>query len=691
MARSTTTTPFPRGDAILAVGVFGLIAVMLIPLPGWALDIFLASSIGASLLLFLAALTARRPVDLSTFPTLLLIATLYRLALNVASTRTILLHGSEGTDAAGHVIEAFGQFVVGGNAAVGFVVFAILVIINFVVITKGAGRVAEVAARFTLDAMPGKQMAVDAELNAGLIDEKVARARRSEIAREADFHGAMDGASKFVRGDAIAGIGITFVNAIGGVLIGVFQHDMEFAHAVETFLILTIGDGLAGQVPALIVSTAAGLLVTRVSDAENQGLADQVHSQFLNGPSILWLGAGVLGLFALIPGLTLPFAGISGALAWGGWKLHTQTTKPIAAPTDHKPAAEAQPEDLLGVEALAIEFSGDLLYLVDERTGGELLQRITKVRRQFAQELGLVLPPVNVRDDLALPPGTYRLLLRGEPLATGRLHPRQHLALDPGTAKGALAGVSTTDPVFGLAAYWIPAALVLKAQQCGYTVVDVPTVVTTHLVELMHIHGHELYDPGQLDKALERVSRNQPKLVEDLSPDPLPRISLLRVFRNLLREDLSVRDAQTILEALAEHTSRTKDPDLLTELVRQRLSRQISRRWAPEGTLACVNLGPALEEAVLRGLTAREGMAPVLALDPPTARQLIIRTRELTEAHSGATPAALLCPPLARGAIRRLVEKALPRVPVLSTAELVPTVRLLNVGTVDVDKALKAG
>jgi flagellar biosynthesis protein FlhA len=538
--------------------------------------------------------------------------------------------------------------------------------------------------------MPGKQMAVDAELNAGLIDEGTAKARRAEIAREADFHGAMDGASKFVRGDAIAGIVITFVNAIGGVFVGTLQHDMAFGDAVQTFLILTIGDGLAGQVPALIVSTAAGLLVTRVSDTESNGLADQIESQFLQGPVVLTLGAGVLGMLALVPGLTVPFALMAGATGYGAWRISQRPPPAPPPPPDARPAADARPEDLLGLEALAVEFAGDLLYLVDEKAGGEFLQRIGKVRQQFAQDLGLVLPPVHVRDDLAQPQGTYRILLRGEPIATGKLYPRQHLALDPGTVKGPVGGIAVTDPVFGLPASWIPAGLTLKAQQLGYTVVDVPTVVTTHLVELMHIHGHELFDPGQLDRALDRVLKAQPRLVEDLTPDPLPRITLLRVFRNLLREDLSVRDATTVLEALAEHAPKAKDADLLTELVRQRMARQISRKWAPEGTLPCVALGPVLEDAVLRGLTAREGMAPVLQIDPPLARTLIVRAKELTEAHAGATPAVLLCPPLARGAVRRLLERALPRVPVLSTAELLPHVRLLTVGVIEPDKALKA-
>ncbi len=689
MARSQSPS---RIDIVLAAGVFALIGIMLVPLPGWVLDLLLAASFGTSLLLFLAALTARRAVELSTFPTLLLIATLVRLGLNVASTRVILRDGAHGTHAAGRVIEAFGQFVVGGNAAIGIVVFAILVVINFVVITKGAGRVAEVSARFALDAMPGKQMAIDAELNAGLIDEKVARARRAEVAREADFYGAMDGASKFVRGDAVAGILITVVNLVGGAFIGMMQHDMALGDALHTFAILTIGDGLAGQVPALIVSTAAGLLVTRVDDADSPGLAEGVRAQIAGTPHLLYLGAGVVGLFALVPGLTIPFAAVALALFGMGRMvaadLEKPTPLPAAAPV--RPS-EMAPEDLLPVDALAIEVAADLLYLVDERHGAELLQRIAKVRRQFATDLGLVLPAIHVRDDLDLPTGGYRIVLRGEPIGSGRLQARQHMALDPGGAKPGLGGVPGQDPVFGLPATWIPAALVQRANDLGHTVVDVPTVVTTHLVELMHVHGAELFDAGQLDAALERVTAKHPKLVEDLVPEPVPRFTLLRVLRGLLKEDVSVRDLVGILEALSEVAGRAKDPDLLVELVRQRLARPISRRFAaPDNTLPVVTFSPAMEDVLLRSLLTKDGSAPTLGLDPQTARHLIIRARELTESHAGATQAVLLCPPLARGAVRKLIERALPRLPVLSAAELVPSIRLTSVGVLDVDKALKA-
>jgi len=673
-----------HGDVMLAAGVFGLLAIMVVPLPAFLLDMLLATSIALAILLFLGALYSDKPVEFSVFPTLLLVATVFRLALNVASTRLILLHGSEGASAAGRIIEAFGQFVVGGNYVVGGIVFVILVLINFVVITKGSGRVAEVGARFTLDAMPGKQMAIDAELNAGLIDEVTAKARRAEVAREADFYGAMDGASKFIRGDAIAGIVITLINCLGGVAIGVLQGGMPVADAAQAYVILTIGDGLAGQIPALIVSTAAGLLITRVDDVEERQLAQQVGGQLVRNPRSLGLGAALLGCMALVPGLHLPFA-VLAALAGGiAWHLHRHPlpTKQQRA-EEATPPREPRPEDLFPLEPLAIEVSVDLVYLVDERHGGELLQRVQKLRNQFVEDMGLVLPAVHLRDNLELDNGEYAILLQGERIGHGRLHPRQHLALDPGTASGSLDGVPTTDPVFGLPAFWILDRDVLTAQSKGFTVVDAPTVLTTHLVELMGTYGHELFDGPQLDKALDLVAQHNPKLVDDLTPDPLPRHVLLRVFRNLLKEGVSIRDTSRILETLAEYAPRTRDADVLTEFVRQRMARHITGRYADEqGHVHVVQLAPDAEDAVLRGLASRDGAAPNLQLDPNLAATLIRRIGETVESYGGPAPAVVLCPPLARGALRRLLERVLPRVAVLSSAELLPTARLQPVGVI---------
>jgi flagellar biosynthesis protein FlhA len=675
-----------QGDVILAFGVFGLLALMIVPLPAILLDMLLAASIGLSILLFLGALYADKPVQFSAFPTLLLVSTVFRLGLNVASTRLILLNGSEGPAAAGDVIQAFGQFVVGGNYVVGGILFLILVLINFVVITKGSGRIAEVSARFTLDAMPGKQMAIDAELNAGLIDEVTAKARRAEVAREADFYGAMDGASKFVRGDAIAGIVITIVNVLGGVAIGVLQEGMPVADAMKSYTILTIGDGLAGQIPALIISTAAGLLVTRVDDIDDRRLAGQFAGQLVRNPKSLGIGAALLGSMALLPGLHLPFSLL--ALAAGGlaWHLHKN---PLPTKQEKKAAAdlakpkEAKPEDLFALEPLAIEVSVDLVYLVDERHGGELLQRVQKLRNQFVEDMGLVLPPVHLRDNLSLENGQYAILLQGERIGTGRIQARQHLALDPGTAHGKVDGLPTTDPVFGLPAYWILDRHVLEAQSKGFTVVDAPTVLTTHLVELMNAHGYELFDGAQLDKALDHVAQLNPKLVDDLVPDPLPRHAVLKVFRNLLKEGVSIRDTARILETLAEYAARTRDADVLTEFVRQRMARHITGRYLDEqGQVAVVQLGPDAEDAVLRGLASQDGAAPTLQLEPAVARALIMKIGELVESYSGGSPAVVLCPPLARGALRRLLERVLPRVTVVSSAELLPSARLRPVGVV---------
>lgn len=679
-----------NGDYLLAAGVLGLLAIMLAPLPAWVLDVLLAGSIGLSLLLFLTTLYAKRPVDFSLFPSLLLVATVFRLALNVASTRLILLGGHEGTSAAGQIIQAFGQFVVGGNFAVGLVVFTILVVINFVVITKGAGRVAEVAARFTLDALPGKQMAVDAELNAGLIDEQTARTRRREISREADFYGSMDGASKFVRGDAIAGIVITVVNVVGGAFIGIAQQGLDVWTAAETYTILTIGDGLVGQVPALIVSTAAGLLVTRVDDQDGSAYHDRFGSQLFAQPRTLGMASAVLCGFALIPGLTIPFlliGGLTGWLAYTRWRQAQEPSAPTGAEADEaeETTSLASPEELLPVEPLSIELGAELLYLVDERRGGELLERIRRTRNQFAADLGVVLPSVNVRDNLLFEPGEYRVLLRGELIGRGALHGRKHLALNPGNAFGDLKGIATKDPIFGLDAWWIAENQLTAARGQGYTVVDVPTVLATHFSELMHEHAHELFDMAQLTRTLERLSQTHGKLVDDLVPDVLSRQVVLRVFRNLMREGLSTRDVHTILEALAHYAPRTRDPDVLTEFVRQRMARHVTHRFADEaGVVHYIALGRQAENAILRGLQSQEGAAPTLVVDPGVAQRLFTQVQQLTESHAGASPAVVLAPPLARGALRRMLERVLPRVVVVSSAELLPTVTLERVGTVEV-------
>ncbi len=694
LRNSTPSQLFERlrsqGDVLLAASLGAFLVIMIIPVPASVLDLLITLSISSSLLILLVTFYVKKPVQFSIFPTLLLATTLYRLSLNVASTRLILLEGGSGTHAAGAIIETFGQIVVGGSYVVGLVVFIILVVINFVVITKGAGRVAEVAARFTLDAMPGKQMAIDAELNAGAIDEVQARKRREEITREADFYGAMDGASKFIRGDAIAGIVITVVNILGGILIGVVQEGMPLGEAATVYTVLTIGDGLVGQIPALVISAAAGMLVTRVVDTEERDLSTQFGEQLFGAPRPLFLLGATLFGFVLMPGLRLPFFIMGGAAMLVAWQTDKRSKKaPDRALADdlaqNSRAAdhEAPVEQLLKVEPLAVELGVDLINLVDERKGGNLVERIQRIRRQIAQDLGMLVPPVHLRDNLRLEGGEYRVVLRGEEVARGKVLPRQLLAINPGDAVDGLKGVAGKDPVFGLPALWVPEDQRLGAQTMGYTVVDVPTVITTHLTEIIQQHGHELFSRQQLSDILERVQQDNPRLVEDLIPEPLGRGTVLNVFRNLLRESVSIRDAQTILEAMADHAPRVQDPDVLTEFVRQRLARHITHRYASKaGVVHYIGLAPDAEQAISNGLHGGEGGAMNLTLDPQSARKLLTGLRAAAEAWRGGEDVVVLCPPLARGPLRRLTEKVVPRVPVISPAELLPTVRLERVSAV---------
>lgn len=676
------------GDLYLAGALVAFLIIMVVPLSPFVLDMMLAISISVSLLVMLTTLYVLRPVEFSVFPMLLLATTLFRLSLNVASTRLILLNGGDDS-AAGAIIRAFGKVVVGGNYVVGLVVFIILVTINFVVITKGAGRIAEVAARFTLDAMPGKQMAVDAELNAGVIDEKTAKQRRELIMRESDFYGAMDGASKFIRGDAIAGIVITLINITGGIIIGVAQLGMSLGEAAEVYTVLTIGDGLVSQIPALVISSAAGMLVTRVdapSDSAND-LPAQFAKQIFGQYRALGILSAALFGFAMVPGMRLPFTimgSAAGFAAWRGWRKKDQPEiveedLSLLPGTDD----EVPVETLLRVEPIAIELGVDLISLVDERKGGNLVERIQRIRRQVAQDLGLLVPSVHLRDNLRLEGGEYQVLLRGERVAYGKVYARQFLAIDPGDAKGPLRGIKTQDPVFGLDGHWIPDSQRMAAQAAGYTVVDVATVITTHLTEVVNQYGYELFGRQQLAAVLDRVADANPRLVEELLPEPLSRAAVLKVFRNLLREGVSIRDAQTVLEALSDHAPRLKDPDVLTEFVRQRLARHITRRYSDEkGVIHYIGLAPDAEDAISAGLHGGEGGAMNLTLDPNDARKLLTGLRTAAERWRGSADVVILCPPLARGPLRRLTEKVAPRVPVISPAELLPTVRLERVSAV---------
>jgi flagellar biosynthesis protein FlhA len=677
-----------NSDLSLAVGLVGILAVMVVPMPPFFIDMLLSIAIAMSVMLLLTSIYAQKALDFSIFPSLLLISTLFRLALNVATTRKILLTGAEqGTAAAGDVIKAFGEFVVGGNYAVGIVVFAILVIINFIVITKGAGRVAEVAARFTLDAMPGKQMAIDADLNAGLINEDEARRRRSEIAREADFYGAMDGASKFVRGDAIAGIMIVFVNIIGGIVIGTLQKGMDIAHAAEVFTLLTIGDGLVTQIPALIISTAAGIIVTRTASGTNY--SQEFSKQLFTNSKALYASAGVMGFMGVIPGLPIiPFWALGGGL-YGIARRITNAEKAKKAAEDAKAVQEkAKPgqeklENLLQVDALELEVGYGLINIVDADQNGDLLERITNIRKQFALDYGIIVPPLRIRDNLELKPGDYQVLLKGVQIGQGSLMVGHLLAMDPGNVSDSIAGIPTKEPAFGLDALWITARQKDDATFAGYTVVDLSTVIATHLTELVRSHSQELLGRQELQALLEALKQNAPKVVEEVVPNLLSTGTILKVLKNLLREGVSIRDLRTILEALAEAAPTQKDPQLLTEHVRSSLARQITKKiLSPSGELLLLTLDRQIEETIAAGILQTD-QGQQLSLDPEFVRKLVAELNQwVTEALQQTSSAVVLCSPMIRHHLKTLVDRFIPGVIVLSHNEITANVNVKSIGTV---------
>jgi flagellar biosynthesis protein FlhA len=681
MARSLAA----RADAALAIAVLGILAVMLVPLPPLLLDLLLTGNLALSLLTLLIGMYILRPLDFSVFPSLLLLLTLFRLSLNVASTRLILLHGSEGTQAAGEVIHAFGLFVVGGSYVVGAVVFLILVIIQFVVITKGAGRIAEVAARFTLDAMPGKQLAIDADLNAGLISEGDARTRRREIAREADFYGAMDGASKFVRGDAVAGIIITGVNSVGGLIIGVVQQHMDIFDALANYTLLTIGDGLVTQIPALIVSTAAGIVVTRAaSDAE---LAATFTLQFAGHHRALLITSATLLVLGLIPGLPkFPFlllAAVTGVVAYGGFKEARRSAAPAAAaPAAAAPGPE-KVEKLLALDPLELEVGYSLIPLVDPGQGGDLLDRVRLVRRQFATDVGFVVPPVRIRDNLQLSPNAYGVKVRGLVVSRGEILPGHFLAMNPGTATEPIPGVPTTEPTFGLPAQWITAAERERAQVLGYTVVDPSSVITTHLTETIRRHARDLLGRQEVQALVDVLKPSHPSVVESLVPALLPLGMVQKVLQNLLAEGVSIRDLALILEVLADAAPSTKDPVVLTEFARQALGRTICRSLAAaDGTLKVFTLSPALEQ-ILADAIAEGDQGRYLALDPRTAQRVIESIAQTVGKISLEGTPVILCSPAVRPHLRRLTERYLPHLAMLSYNEIGSDVTLKAVAMVE--------
>ncbi len=657
-----------------------MLAMMVLPLPAFALDLLFSFNIALSIIILMTSLYTVKPLDFMAFPAVLLMSTMLRLSLNVASTRVVLTEGHTGAGAAGQVIEAFGHFLIGGNYTVGIVVFVILTIINFAVVTKGAGRIAEVGARFALDAMPGKQMAIDADLNAGLIGEADARARRTEVAREAEFYGAMDGASKYVRGDAVAGIVVTVVNVVGGLVVGILQHDMAFADALKNYTLLAIGDGLVAQVPSLVISIAAGVVVSRV--ANEQDVGGQLVGQLLAKPQVLGITAAIIGGFGIVPGMPhLPFLLLAVVLALGARQAQRRLERPKeadappSAPVATTDSEEAGWQDVMPVDALGLEVGFRLIPLVDAAQGGELLKRIKGVRRKFAQDIGFLAPPVHIRDNLELRPGGYRITLKGVEIGAGEAHASQFLAIDPGMVSGPLEGAKTTDPAFGLPAIWIEEGQRAHAQALGYTVVDASTVIATHLNHLVSQHAAELLGRIEVQQLVEHVEKETPKLLEDLVPKQMSLSSLQKVLQNLLSEGVHIRDMRTIVETLCEHASRVNDPAELTELVRGALGRAIVQQLFPvPAELSVITLDAQLERVLMTALQAGgSAIEPGLADTLSSQAEQSVKRQE----QSGLTPVLLVPAPL-RPLLSRFLRRALPQLAVLSHAE-VPESRMVRV------------
>jgi flagellar biosynthesis protein FlhA len=661
-----------------------ILGMMILPLPPFLLDLLFTFNIALSVMVLLVSMYTMKPLDFAAFPSVLLFSTLLRLSLNVASTRIVLLEGHTGPDAAGKVIEAFGHFLVGGNFAVGIVVFVILMVINFMVITKGAGRIAEVSARFTLDAMPGKQMAIDADLNAGMINEEQARKRRTEIAQEAEFYGSMDGASKFVRGDAIAGLLIMVINILGGLIVGVAQHGMSFADAGKNYTLLTIGDGLVAQIPSLVISTAAGVIVSRV--ATNEDIGTQLTSQLFSNPRVLMITGSILVLMGLIPDMPhFAFLALGGGAIQLGrvLKKRAEQRKTAGALVDVAPTALAAPEnteaswdDVTMIDTLGLEVGYRLIPLVDRNSDGELLKRIKSIRKKFAQEIGFLPPVIHIRDNLELRPNGYRITLKGVEIGVGEAYPGQWLAINPGQVSAALPGTPTTDPAFGLPAIWIDTNLREQAQVYGYTVVDSSTVVATHLNHLVVTHASELLGRQEVQALLERTTKNTPSLVEELVPKQVSITTLQKTLQNLLEEGVPIRDMRTILEAIAEHTPKVSDAHDLTAIVRLALGRAITQQWFPgSGDMQVMGLDSNLERVLAQALTT----GPNPGLEPGLAQTLLTETqRAMNRQQSLGFAPVLLVQHALRAMLARFLRRSLPQLKVLSYAE-VPDTRNIKV------------
>jgi flagellar biosynthesis protein FlhA len=650
-----------------------ILSMMVLPLPPFLLDLLFTFNIAMSVMVLLASMYTMKALDFAAFPAVLLFSTLLRLSLNVASTRVVLMHGHTGPDAAGKVIEAFGHFLVGGNFAVGVMVFIILVLINFMVITKGAGRIAEVGARFMLDAMPGKQMAIDADLNAGLIGEDVARKRRTEVAQEADFYGSMDGASKFVRGDAVAGLLIMVINIIGGLVVGMAQHGLDFATAGKTYTLLAIGDGLVAQIPALVISTAAGVIVSRVTTEEDVG--SQLTGQLFSNPQVLFLTATIIGLMGMIPGMpNLAFLLIAGGLAWLGRRLFTrkpqETAEQVAAAQaavmPQAEAAEATWDDIALVDPLGMEVGYRLIPLVDQSQHGELLGRIKSIRKKVAQEIGFLVPVVHIRDNLEIKPNTYIISLKGVEIGRGEAFPNQWMAINPGQVTDTVPGTPTQDPAFGLPAVWVDGNLRRQAQIFGYTVVDACTVMATHLNHLIQTHAAELLGRQEVQQLLDQIAKTAPKLTEDLVPKVMTLSTLHKVLQNLLDEEVPIRDMRTILDVMAEHAPTIKDATELTSLTRLALIRAIIQRFFPgEAEMQVIGLDGSLDSVLQQAMTNSSGIEPGLADTLLRQTQAAIVRQE----QMGLAPVLVVQHSL-RVLLSRFLRRSLPQLKVLSHAEI---------------------
>ena len=681
MATATSAPAIPPLRAMLRtglglpVGVLAALAMVVLPLPPIALDALFTFNIALSIVVVMAVFYVARPIEFGVFPTVLLLATLLRLALNVASTRVVLLNGHTGTQAAGRVIQSFGEFVIGGNLAVGVVVFVILTVINFVVVTKGSGRISEVSARFTLDAMPGKQMAIDADLNAGLITQDEARTRRVEVRTEADFYGSMDGASKFVRGDAVAGILILFINIIGGLSIGTVAHGLPFSQAVHTYTLLTIGDGLVTQIPALLLSTAVAVIVTRMSGAQDMG--GELGRQLFRQPKALGVAAGLLATMGLVPGMpNLAFLTMATLCGFGAYLMHKRQTAPKPAPkaAAANPSPEARElswEDVQPVDVLGLEVGYRLVPLVNRAQNGDLLARVRGVRRKLSQDLGFLVPAVHIRDNLDLAPNAYRINLGGVPVGESVVYPDREMAINPGRVFGQLKGIATRDPAFGMDAVWIEPGAREHAQTLGYTVVDASTVVATHLSHIIQMHAHELLGHDEVQQLLNTLAKSAPKLIEDLIPKVLPLSAVVRVLQGLLAERVPIRNIRAIIETLSEHAARTPDPAALQSLVRSALGRQIVQDIVGiSGELPVITLEPELERLLQNSLSPASTSASP-GLEPGLAERLQQRLSDSVQRQElSGEPAVLLVPPQLRATLARFIRSSVPNLHVLAWNEI---------------------